>query len=387
MLMAVAVAPAPGQDSSPYFLPLPSVFPRDVYTPHGYLDNPWHSMVANRSGVVRSYPPLGFGWWRTDFHKRGYVSGNRDHVNYVAILRMAVTIGQSVFIESKDFRTQNVELSSSYHTKSLMSYDWTAHDVTVSLRYALPTEHTLACFVDIRNTSPAARVVTLHPGLLYAIGNTNWWGSDGLMARYDSTDHVTISKIWAYGDVLALGSSVVPSGYYAGDSEDRCSFWIRSGNPASTAVASVQGRGPIYAVQRHVAELKPGERRTILICLSRGKNEEFARKELTSALRGAAESARARLHDDAHFWETCPMLQGEWPDYWKRGWVYDYETLRMTVRPPLGIFRHPWDGMQIHAPRLVLGETAMDMLAMGYADPALARRVLYGTFADAIAPK
>jgi hypothetical protein len=92
------------------------------------------------------------------------------------------------------------------------------------------------------------------------------------------------------------------------------------------------------------------------------------------------------LHDDGRFWESCPTLQGEWPDHWKRGWVYDYETLRMTVRPPLGIFRHPWDGMQIHAPRLVLGETAMDMLAMSYADPALARRVLYGTFADAIAP-
>lgn len=386
VLMAVAVAPAPGQDSSPYFLPLPAPFPRDVYTPHGYLDNPWHSMVANRSGVVRSYPPLAFGWWRTDFHKRGYVSGNRDHVNYVAILRMAVTIEQSVFIESKDFRTQNVELSSAYHTKSLMSYDWTAHDVAVSLRYALPSEHTLACFVDIQNTSSAKRVVTLYPGLLYGIGTTNWWGSDGLMVRYDSTDHMTISKIWAYGDVLALGSSAVPVGYYAGESEDRCSFWIRSGNPASTGSASIQGRGPIYAAQRHTLDLKPGERRTVLVCLSRGKNEELARKELRAALDGAAESARAQLREDGRFWESCPTLQGEWPDYWKRGWVYDYETLRMTVRPPLGIFRHPWDGMQIHAPRLVLGETSMDMLAMSYADPVLARRVLYGTFADAIAP-
>jgi len=113
-------------------------------------------MVANRSEwcvpIRRSDSGV-----RTDFHKRGYVSGNRDHVNYIAILRMAVAIEQSVFIESKDFRAQNVELSSAYHTKSLMSYDWTAHDVAEpAVRPPFRTH--AACFVDIQNTSSAKRV-------------------------------------------------------------------------------------------------------------------------------------------------------------------------------------------------------------------------------------
>ena len=29
-------------------------FPRDDYTPFGYLDNPWHSWALHRSGVLRS---------------------------------------------------------------------------------------------------------------------------------------------------------------------------------------------------------------------------------------------------------------------------------------------------------------------------------------------
>ena len=33
------------------------------YTPYGYIENPYHSMILNRSGVIRSVPPLGFGYW------------------------------------------------------------------------------------------------------------------------------------------------------------------------------------------------------------------------------------------------------------------------------------------------------------------------------------
>ncbi len=82
----------------------------------------------------------------------------------------------------------------------------------------------------------------------------------------------------------------------------------------------------------------------------------------------------------------CPKLEGDWPLSWKHGWVYDWETLRMNIRPPLGIFKHHWDAMQVHSPRLVLGETALDMWTYSYADPEMAKEVLYGTFADAIMP-
>ena len=58
----------------------------------------------------------------------------------------------------------------------------------------------------------------------------------------------------------------------------------------------------------------------------------------------------------------------------------------MMVRAPIGIYGHVWDAMQIHAPRAVLAEAAIDALLLGYADPELAQRLLLGTFLDAPAP-
>ena len=58
----------------------------------------------------------------------------------------------------------------------------------------------------------------------------------------------------------------------------------------------------------------------------------------------------------------------------------------MMVRPPAGIYRHVWDGVRIQAPRVVLAETAMDALVLGWADPGLAQELLLGTLLDAAEP-
>src|SRR5947209_204150 len=34
-------------------------YPRDDYTPFGYLDNPWHTWDLHRSGILRSTPGIG----------------------------------------------------------------------------------------------------------------------------------------------------------------------------------------------------------------------------------------------------------------------------------------------------------------------------------------
>src|SRR5262249_2951323 len=96
---------------------------------------------------------------------------------------------------------------------------------------------------------------------------------------------------------------------------------------------------------------------------------------------------RAALLDaDGEFWATAPRLAGDWPGHWRRGLVYDLETLRMMVKPPVGIYARPWDAMQIQAPRVVLAEAGIAALLLGYADPGVAQRLLLGTFADAPAP-
>jgi hypothetical protein len=58
----------------------------------------------------------------------------------------------------------------------------------------------------------------------------------------------------------------------------------------------------------------------------------------------------------------------------------------MNVRRPAGIYKHPWDAMQIFSPRAVLGESVIDAMCLSYADPELAKQVILGTFADAPMP-
>ena len=55
----------------------------------------------------------------------------------------------------------------------------------------------------------------------------------------------------------------------------------------------------------------------------------------------------------------------------------------MNIHPPVGIYNHYWDGMQVPTPRVVLGESAIDGMCLSYADMELAKDVILGTFEDA----
>src|SRR5258708_36926627 len=95
----------------------------------------------------------------------------------------------------------------------------------------------------------------------------------------------------------------------------------------------------------------------------------------------AIREAESKQHeDDQAFWSHAPQLSGDWPESWRRGLVYDFETLRMVMRPSVGMIEYPFDGMQIQAPRPVLAEAAMDVLFLSYADPELAAEVILGHF-------
>jgi hypothetical protein len=52
----------------------------------------------------------------------------------------------------------------------------------------------------------------------------------------------------------------------------------------------------------------------------------------------------------------------------------------MMVRRAIGLYKHPWDPMQIQAPRNVLAETSIDMWALTYTDPESAKAVFAGQF-------
>ncbi len=362
-----------------------NAFPKSRYTPHGYIDNPYHSMIFNRSGIIRSFPPLGFGYWREDY-KGAYGGGTRDHVNYLSLLNYSVIVNGKIFSSTEDFKQNKVDLYSAYHTKNMMSYDWNTENCSFSIKYFLPHENTLASIIDIENNSDTEKNITIHATNIYQIGAVKWWGSNGLSASYDHANDISITKIWAYGDVFVLGSTLHSSSHTYTDSDQRMKQWMMNAENMSTDEYSVVGAGPIRSVHRYSITLQPHSKKSFLVCLSRGKNEVWAKMELRSALKESRTKLANQLQQDDSFWKQCPVLEGDWEEYWKRGWVYDFETLRMNVRQPIGIFKHPWDAMQVHSPRLVLGETSLDMMTLSYATPDLAKEVIYGTFANALAP-
>ena len=58
--------------------------------------------------------------------------------------------------------------------------------------------------------------------------------------------------------------------------------------------------------------------------LCRGKNESATLDELKHAFAEAEQALGEQLAEDQEFWASCPVLTGDWPDAWRRGWVYDY---------------------------------------------------------------
>ncbi|RQW06643.1 MAG: hypothetical protein EH225_02950 [Calditrichaeota bacterium] len=363
-----------------------TTFPSGRYTPHGYIDNPYHSMVLNRSGVIRSVPPLGFGFWQRQF-QGSYAEGPRDYLNYLSLLQVSIRMDDINLIHSDDFKRHNIDLYSGYHTKNVMSYDWNFRNINFSLAYFLADENSLVCRVSLENTDSREKTVELAATNIYGLWEIKWWGSNGLTSRYVDDQGVNVSKIWAYGDIFAVGSDWTPDSYQVFFSAEEWKTWVE--NPKKISAGKEifrKGRGPVHSSQSFKIVLPAAGEEIGYIYLCRGKNEKDAISRLQYLKTTAADIMQTWLNEDQQFWSACPRLQGDWPENWKHGWVYDWETIRMNVRKPVGIFKHPWDAMQVHSPRLVLGETALDMLTLSYADPALAKTVLYGTFADAIAP-
>ena len=360
-------------------------FPSSHYTPHGYLDNPYHSMIFNRSGILRSFPPLGFGFWRTDF-KGSYGEGPRDHQNYLSLLQIGITIGGHSFTTTDDFSKAGVELYSAYHTKNIFSYDWNYDNINVSIKYFLLREHSLVCIVELQNSGKDDEIVRVNGTHIFKIGDVKWWGSNGIASNYSVQNDAIISKIWAYGDIFVFGSDQNSVAHTSTESEKQWKDWLKSSVVGCIESASHMGKGPMHSLLSYNISVPAKSSRSLVLYLCRGKNEEWAKKEFINAKADVMTAFQNKINEDNQFWSQAPMLSGDWPETWKHGWVYDFETLRMNVRQPLGIYKHPWDAMQVSSPRVVLGETCMDMMTLSYSDPELAKKVLYGTFADAIAP-
>jgi len=365
--------------------PVTASFPLDDYTPFGYLDNPYHSFVLNPSGAIRSVPPIGYGFWCRRL-PWPYGEGAKTPINYLSFLHLSLAQGKTRLHSAEDFKAAGIELTSQYHSQNIMSYNFELDGLVYDIRYYLSSENTLVAKVNVENKKLRSRRFTLHATNIYGYPETRWWGSDGVTAANNADADLGVSKIWAYGDVFTLGSDQSATAFKATADESEWDSWIETNDLSSNSGASVRMPGPLYATKSYDLKVSGRKSLSFFLVLTRGKTEAGNVVAHQKALTEAQVDLDTRIAEDNAFYAHAPALTGDWPAAWRHGWIYDWETLRMNIRDPLGNYKHHWDAMQPFTPRVVLGETAIDAMCMSYSDMGLAKDMLLGVFADALAP-
>ncbi len=348
------------------------------FTPFGYLDNPYHCWNLHPSGVFRSVPGVGFGIYYPA-GPGGYFDYRRNGVYHASLQIGFVIDGRTVFL-FEDFR--DGELVSTHHSKDVFTYRVSISGFQLDCSFFQSGENTLAARVHFGPDNKRREVLSLIVQHQYQLGGARWWGGDGVAAYFDRVSDAWITHGFAAGTVFATGADRPSNSRSAqGGAEEAPPHSA----PTTQLGATAYGTDPLTAVLRYDVS-PPLMDHGITVYMSRGVNRQAALKELNRSKVEAAGELERKYASDAAFWQSAPHLTGDWPSHWKNGWIYDFETLRMMVRRPIGIYRHPWDAMQIQAPRNVLAETSIDMWALSYADPTAAKAVFAGQFLDAIAP-
>lgn len=330
-----------------------NAFPVDDYTPYGYLDLPGHTRRLSPRGVMRSD---GVGFRR---HFPAYAAaygGASDHyqagIRVDGIAPTACRVG--------------------YHSSRVMIFTAPVETGDLECTWFMIDDDCLA----LRIVGPAGHRVRVEADYLRTVAADGGWGESGLVGRMVDGDVVLQS--FEDGDAFVLRTD-----------EQQPEIGLFPADPSGDRrpVTVIGSRGERVRVRSAVTTtIGPAEQTPRWFFLARGNTERAARDRLPTVAEAEAVLAD-RLDADDRFWAEAPVLDGDWPEHWRRGLVYDLETLRMMIKEPAGVYRHRWDAMQIQSPRVVLAEAAMDALALSWAEPEIAAELLHGTFADAPEPQ
>lgn len=372
------------------------MIPHDDFTPHGYLDNPYHSWKLNPSGVLRSLAPLGMGW-----HVPNLGSYVRNQFQYTAHLSIGLKVGNLILVTPEDFAQHGCTIASSLHTKNRFEYTCMVpqYALTLTARYFLIQEHALGCMLSLATTAKQPLPVTfllLHKHVHNPFTSRLW--EHGLYACHGPQEGCVMLGIASEGDVFMHGARSADAfaltfeemGYVV--SLEDASSWARGVAVARPTITQSQqdtgwqARTVILPCKVTLGGDSGPSERMINVALTRGVSPDQAYQHWEDGIEEIARAEAAHRADDEAFWSRAPQLSGDWPASWRRGLVYDLETLRMVMRPSVGLIPHVFDGMQIQAPRLVLAEAAMDTLFLSYADPEFAAEVILGHFESALRP-
>jgi hypothetical protein len=371
------------------------MIPRDNFTPHGYLDNPYHSWKLNPSGVLRSLPPLGMGW-----HMPNLGSYVNNQFQYTAHLTFGLKINDLVLVTPDDFRRHKCTISSHIHTKNRFAYTCqiTQYDLTLTVCYFLVQEQALGCVVELSTTLDFPLAVTcyfIHQHTHNPQTSRLW--EHGFYALQQREHGYGMLGLASEGDVFTHGARA------AGETPLRwgeMAFCTRLAEVSAWANGARVRRPDITQREDETGwqartlalpcavtiDAKGADPLVLNAILARGVSQEQSLRYWGDGLEDIAHIQAGHRQDDELFWQNAPQLSGDWPESWRRGLVYDFETLRMVMRPSCGVVERPFDGMQIQAPRLVLAEAAMDALFLSYAEPQLAAEILLTHFESAPRP-
>ena len=373
-----------------------AMVPHDDFTPHGYLDNPYHSWKLNPSGVLRSMEPLGMGW-----HVPNLGSYVHNQFQYTAHLTIGVKIHDLVLVTPDDFLRNKCSINSQLHTKNRFEYTCFVpkYDLTLTARYFLVHEHALGCSLSLSTTSDTPLPVTcflIHQHTHNPHTSRLWeHGMYALQSREHGFGMLGLASegdVFIHGAHAAEGNPLTWSEMGFGISLEDISMWARGKKIAAPNITQRQQETG-WQVRAFALpctfDLGGSDTKGVQlnVVLARGVSQDQTYKHWREGLESFSHAEDERRIDDETFWKRAPQLSGDWPASWRRGLVYDLETLRMTMRPPAGVIPTYWDGMQIQAPRTVLAEAAMDCLFLSYADTALAAEVMLGHFESAPHPQ
>ena len=318
--------------------------PLGDYTPFGYLRNAGHrarSWQLTEGGTLRSsLDRLGLEWL--------YPTPRRSTAR--AGLAVEATIGPQPFRTRAELARAGVRLGADYHSALQLGLVWTVDDVHVAARLFLDGEDALCLRLAAHNSGQVARQVAVR-----AVGLAG--GADQATLRRTLLDDQPATLADLPGTDTALVGAVPP---------------------VHVALAT---RASDDAVR-----LAPGARLGVDAVLARGPDGATAERTARQALARLATTQAAIEAEDAAFHAACPMLDGDWPAPWRAGLLYDFETTRLLVQPPGGIFDDVWPAWMAVWPRVVLAEGTLDMLRLAYADPALAQRAVLSMFRAAPQP-
>jgi len=333
-------------------------FPRDEYTPYGYLDNPYDAgpwVGLEAGGAIRSLEACGFGW---DQHMAG--------------LRVGVDSSGIRLLSAESFRTADVTLVSRYHTSRMQSFDFSFKGVEVSLAFMLAARDALLGRVRLRHMQA--------PLLLIAQGVIQRNPRRNARAAY-LADADALALMVEPGPWFAICSSRTSHGQRILEDERAVPGLEHViGEAYSAETGSLTGELSVAPERGSDGEVQ------LWIALGRGGTPASAVENAKAALAEGPEIVGAREAEDERFWSRAPRPVGDWPVSWRRGWVYDLETTRLMVRQPAGIFGEIWPTWKLFQPRVVLAENSLDMLRLAYADPETAQSAILSAFRHAPKP-